>query len=50
MGLLFAALQVVPVEWKPVADYDARAGRVLHRVSLQGDAPRGVPGSRFADR
>lgn len=35
---------------RPVADYDPDAGRVLHRVSLQGDPPRGVPGSRFADR
>ena len=35
---------------RPVADYDRDARRVLHRVSLQGDPPRGVPGGHFADR
>ncbi|MET0146425.1 MAG: TauD/TfdA family dioxygenase [Ilumatobacteraceae bacterium] len=35
---------------RPVADYDPDIDRVLHRVSLQGEPPRGVPGNRFADR
>lgn len=31
-ALLFAALQVMPVDWKPVAAYEARRDEALERV------------------
>jgi predicted nucleic acid-binding protein len=34
-ALLLAALQVMPVEWKPAADYDNRREEAEHRIAAR---------------
>jgi predicted nucleic acid-binding protein len=34
-ALLFAALQVMPIEWKPTADYDDQRGEAERRIAAR---------------